>query len=345
MATLINNNNKLPTKLTREFTMEIVLALEFLQKKNVIHRDLKPQNILLDDTYHIKLADFGAAKIIDPEEIEKEINDKNLSDSESDDCLKSSDDESIDGGMDDVTIDEETNNVMEKCIVTTQIGSLLYISPEMLKFQIATFGSDLWALGCIIYQCLTGTPPFLGKNKFEVESKIKDCEFKFPKDMEREAKDLIAKLLKPNPLERLGAGKEGSKNSMQQLKIHPFFKKECFKKCKFRIPSVDTLKKVSSDSLISLFGSTKINTPRMEEREIELDLSDSLISSEDGSKSPKMSNASSKNSKKIKLTNMAKSLQKVRSNAQRKPSNLKLKASSTFAKKGIKKKAEIVSPC
>lgn len=125
MATLINNNNKLPTKLTREFTMEIVLALEFLQKKNVVHRDLKPQNILLDDTYHIKLADFGAAKIIDPEEIEKEINDKNFSDSESDDCLKSSDDESIDGGMDDVTIDEETNNVMEKCIVTTQIGSLL----------------------------------------------------------------------------------------------------------------------------------------------------------------------------------------------------------------------------
>lgn len=48
--------------------MELVNALEYLQKHNVVHRDLKPQNLLLDNTFHLKVADFGAAKVIDPVE-------------------------------------------------------------------------------------------------------------------------------------------------------------------------------------------------------------------------------------------------------------------------------------
>ena len=137
------------TKLTREFTMEIVSALEEMQKHNVVHRDLKPQNILLDDTYHIKLADFGAAKIIDPEEVRKELLSKDFNDDSSDDeWMNSSVDTSITDAMNpNVSRDQETINIVEQCQMTTQIGSLLYISPEMLKYQITCFGSDLWALG------------------------------------------------------------------------------------------------------------------------------------------------------------------------------------------------------
>jgi serine/threonine protein kinase len=58
--------------------MEMILGLEQLQAQNVVHRDLKPQNILLDDTYHLKLTDFGAAKQINPEDVEAEINLKNF---------------------------------------------------------------------------------------------------------------------------------------------------------------------------------------------------------------------------------------------------------------------------
>jgi len=44
---------------------EIILALEYLHNMNISHRDLKPQNILLDEAYHIKICDFGEAKIIE----------------------------------------------------------------------------------------------------------------------------------------------------------------------------------------------------------------------------------------------------------------------------------------
>jgi serine/threonine protein kinase len=260
LATLIRNNTKLTSKLTREFTMEIVSALEEMRAKNVVHRDLKPHNILLDDTYHIKLADFGAAKIIDPKEVKKEILSKDFADDSSDEeWMNSSANTSITDAINgNVSRDQETINIVEQCQMTTQIGSLLYISPEMLKYQIAWFASDLWALGCIIYQCLTGTPPFMGNKRFEVENKIKECDYKFTDNFDHDAKDLISKLLLPNPLERLGAGEDGTKNSMKMLKMHPYFKKESFKRCAYRVPSVCTLKKLSSDSLSNLYNICKV---------------------------------------------------------------------------------------
>lgn len=50
-------------KLAKVFIAEILLSLEFLRKMKVVHRDLKPGNILLDQDYHIKLIDFATAKI------------------------------------------------------------------------------------------------------------------------------------------------------------------------------------------------------------------------------------------------------------------------------------------
>lgn len=44
--------------------------------------------------------------------------------------------------------------------MNTFAGTPLYVSPEMLNDNIACYGSDLWALGCILYQCLTGKTPF-----------------------------------------------------------------------------------------------------------------------------------------------------------------------------------------
>jgi serine/threonine protein kinase len=73
LHTFIKENKKLNVKVTREFTMEIINALAYLRDHNVVHRDLKPHNILLDDSFHVKLADFGASKIIDPFSVDEKL--------------------------------------------------------------------------------------------------------------------------------------------------------------------------------------------------------------------------------------------------------------------------------
>ena len=97
------------------------------------------------------------------------------------------------------------------------------MSPEMLKENQAHYASDLWALGCIIYQCLTGVPPFRGSVEQVIFDSILEKRYSMPADLPEDAIDLIQALLKLNPLDRLGSGPAGSDLSMEKLKAHPFF--------------------------------------------------------------------------------------------------------------------------
>jgi len=57
----------------------------------------------------------------------------------------------------------------------TFVGTPLYVSPEMLEHSIAHYSSDLWSVGCIIYQCLLGYPPFKGTTENIVFEQILEC--------------------------------------------------------------------------------------------------------------------------------------------------------------------------
>lgn len=77
--------------------------------------------------------------------------------------------------------------------------------PEMVVDRVTSYGSDMWSLGCIISECLTGKPLFNSVNEWEIKDNIANFEILLPEIMDEDAKDLILKLMVKNPLERLGA--------------------------------------------------------------------------------------------------------------------------------------------
>lgn len=124
----INKVGSFDAACTRFYSGEILRALEHLHDLNIMHRDLKPENILLDHNMHIKVADFGCSKILE----------------QPDDAV----DKSI---LDENKPRQRTNSF---------VGTAQYVSPELLTEKTISPSSDLWALGCIIYQMIAGLPPF-----------------------------------------------------------------------------------------------------------------------------------------------------------------------------------------
>lgn len=112
---LINSKGKLPLEQTVQIVKQVCLALEAAHLEGVVHRDLKPQNIMVDQQGRVYVMDFGIARSIEP------------------------------GGM-------------------TQTGMLLgtpeYMSPEQVRGEHVDSRSDIFALGLILYELLTGAMPF-----------------------------------------------------------------------------------------------------------------------------------------------------------------------------------------
>ena len=103
---------------TQFYAAELLSAVEFLHEKGVIHRDLKPENILLNERMHILITDFGSAKLLES---------------------SSSGSEGSPG---------EPPPPKRKSFV----GTAQYVSPEILTGGESTRASDLWAIGCVLYQ-------------------------------------------------------------------------------------------------------------------------------------------------------------------------------------------------
>ncbi|XP_019849481.1 PREDICTED: aurora kinase C-like [Amphimedon queenslandica] len=86
---------------------------------------------------------------------------------------------------------------------TTLCGTLDYLPPEMVEEKVHDEKVDLWSLGVLCYEFLVGKPPFETVNTQDTYRKIVNVDFKFPSYVSPGAKDLIIKLLKKNPSERL----------------------------------------------------------------------------------------------------------------------------------------------
>lgn len=97
------------------------------------------------------------------------------------------------------------------------VGTPLYVAPEMLERNESGTFTDFWAVGCIIYEMLTGRSPFKHKVGNVPFSDVLERHIDFPSNMSPDAKDLIDKLVQIDPYSRLGV------QDISKLKAHPFF--------------------------------------------------------------------------------------------------------------------------
>ena len=181
------------------YISELILAIESIHKLDCIHRDIKPDNILIDKTGHIKLSDFGLAKISDKLYEKDEMRKYHLNNT----IKNNSDNEKM------------THNKNFSCV-----GTAYYVAPEVLNKNGYYREIDWWSVGVIFYEMLVGYAPFCSKETSEVCYKVLNWKkfLKIPSKIKisEEAKDLIFKMIS-NSNNRLG------KNGAEEIKKHPFF--------------------------------------------------------------------------------------------------------------------------
>ena len=227
MSYLINRDTLEETE-ARFYIAEIILCVDSLHKMNCIHRDLKPDNILIGKDGHIKLSDFGLSfisreklfpftenkteKIIpgllfrktSAEEDEKNIEIKN-SINDSNKSIKSA-------------------KSFQNIIAYSGVGSPDYMAPELiLNENNKGYGGEIdwWSVGAIFYEMLVGIPPFLSDTPQATCEKIVHYQkyLKIPDQIKisNEAEKLIFGFL-TEPKKRLGI------NGIDEIKKKPFFK-------------------------------------------------------------------------------------------------------------------------
>eukprot|EP00455_Lapot_gusevi_P020628 TRINITY_DN21838_c0_g2_i1.p1 TRINITY_DN21838_c0_g2~~TRINITY_DN21838_c0_g2_i1.p1 ORF type:complete len:418 (+),score=72.88 TRINITY_DN21838_c0_g2_i1:49-1302(+) len=98
-------------------------------------------------------------------------------------------------------------------------GTPEYLAPEILTRTGHGRAADWWSLGALLYEMLTGMPPFYSRDRERLFQKILKSELMFPRQFSPEAKSLLKGLLNRDSNERLGSSKEDAK----EIKAHPFF--------------------------------------------------------------------------------------------------------------------------
>ena len=125
VSKLLENGKAVPISEAVQITIGVLSALEYSHREGIIHRDIKPGNIMLTTDGKVKVTDFGIARAI----------------------------------ADSAATMTSTNSV---------VGTAQYLSPEQARGEVVDARSDLYSTGCLLYELLTGKPPFQGDSAVAV---------------------------------------------------------------------------------------------------------------------------------------------------------------------------------
>ncbi|CAJ1329897.1 unnamed protein product [Effrenium voratum] len=166
----------------------VVVAFDHLHSKKIVFRDLKPENLLLNEHGHVKLTDMGLAKV-----------------------------------------------TLGKTFTTC--GTPDYFAPELIASSGHTLSVDWWTLGILTYELMCGFPPFEADQPMETYKKVKRGigQVAFPPKCRGAAEDLIKKLCKADPSQRL-AMKSGGVANIKEHEWYKDFEWQAFESLKMEVP-------------------------------------------------------------------------------------------------------------
>ncbi|WFD19429.1 non-specific serine/threonine protein kinase [Malassezia caprae] len=232
-ASLVKVFGALPPAWAQQYLAEMVQGLEYLHSTGVVHRDMKPDNLLIDHHGHLKLTDFGLSKFgllgrhrqtaaahghaahatwaqpgaraSSPVPLAS-VSGRGLEMSHAD--VSPSDTESF---LHSMTTETPGGRI---------VGTPDYLAPEsILGVGMDDFGVDWWAVGVILFEFVHGYPPFHAETPTEVFDRILSRQIAWDADAELPpgAHDLIDRLLCMDRTQRLGAG------GVEEITSHPYF--------------------------------------------------------------------------------------------------------------------------
>ncbi|MBQ9408124.1 MAG: protein kinase [Clostridia bacterium] len=177
---VIEEEGRLKSERAVRYALKILAALDHAHKNNIIHRDIKPQNILVDADDDIKVTDFGIARLVD----------------------------SSTGTLTD------SNSVL---------GSVHYVSPEQANGDPVDAKSDLYSMGVVLYEMLTGTVPFDGDTAVAIALKQvnelpRSMRFIY-RDIPRSLDEVVMKALEKAPEMRYKTAAEMAKDLKRALRL------------------------------------------------------------------------------------------------------------------------------
>lgn len=177
---VITHEGRLKGERAVKYALKILAAIDHAHRNNIIHRDIKPQNILVDKNDNIKVADFGIARLVNSQS-------GTLTDS------------------------------------NTVLGSVHYISPEQANGDTVDAKSDLYSMGIVLYEMLTGTVPFEGDNAVAIALKhmneVPRSMRTMFRDIPRGLDEVVMKAIEKDPNVRYASAADMAKDLKRALKV------------------------------------------------------------------------------------------------------------------------------